>query len=90
MHARPEDGSSKKRVALTEMQAGQTGTVVEVAGGCGLSGRLDAMGIRPGRKITKISGMVLRGAVTLQVDSTKLGVGFGMASRILVEVDVPS
>lgn len=50
--------------------------------------RLEALGIRPGKKVTKISSMLFRGPVTLRVDSTQVAIGFGMANRILVEVDI--
>ncbi len=47
--------------------------------------RLSALGIRPGKRITKISAMLMRGPVTVQVDRAQVAVGFGMASRIIVE-----
>ena len=76
-----------KHLTLSKMAAGQSGIVVEILGGQGVTRRLEAMGIRRGRKVVKISSMLLRGAVTLQVDSTRLAIGFGMANKILVDVD---
>jgi len=76
-----------KQVTLRQMDAGQRGTVLRVDGGMGLMSRLSAMGIRPGKKITKISSMLMRGPVTVQVGNTRLAIGFGMASRILVELE---
>lgn len=49
--------------------------------------RLNAMGIRPGKQITKVSSMFMRGPVTIQVDNAQLALGFGMARRILVELE---
>ncbi len=49
--------------------------------------RLNAMGIRPGKKITKISSMFMRGPVTLQVGRMQAAIGHGMAAKIVVEVD---
>ena len=49
--------------------------------------RLDALGIRPGKRITKVGSMFMRGPVTVQVDRAQVAVGFGMASRIIVELD---
>jgi len=68
------------------MRTGQTGTVVEIFGGRGLIRRLEALGIRPGKKVTKISSTLFRGPVTLRVDNAQVAVGFGMANRIIVEV----
>lgn len=77
----------EKQVHLSEMYPGQNGRVVNIEGGAGLVSRLGAMGIRPGRKITKLSSMLMRGPVTVQVGSTRLAIGFGMASKITVELD---
>jgi ferrous iron transport protein A len=44
------------------------------------------MGIRPGKRVTKVSSMLMRGPVTVQVDGTQLAMGFGMARRIIVEL----
>jgi len=68
------------------MQAGQSGKVVEIQGGHGMVNRLSALGIRPGKRITKVGSMLMRGPVTIQVDRAQVAVGFGMASRIIVEV----
>jgi ferrous iron transport protein A len=69
------------------MRTGQTGTVVGVMGGHGLIRRLDALGIRPGRKVTKLSSTLFSGPVILRVDNTQVAVGFGMARKIIVETD---
>ncbi len=76
-----------KQMNLSQMYPGQSGRVVRVDGGVGLVNRLSAMGIRPGRRITKVSSMLMRGPVTVQLGSTRLAIGFGMASRILVELE---
>jgi ferrous iron transport protein A len=76
-----------EQLTLAEMRTGQTGTVVGVMGGHGLIRRLDALGIRPGRKVTKLSSTLFRGPIILRVNSTQVAVGFGMARKIIVEVD---
>jgi ferrous iron transport protein A len=75
------------QLTLAEMKAGQTGIVVGVLGGHGLIQRLDALGIRPGRKVTKLSSTLFRGPVTLRVNNSQVAVGFGMARKIIVEVE---
>jgi ferrous iron transport protein A len=79
--------NQKGQLTLAEMKTGQTGTVVGVLGGRGLIQRLDALGIRPGKKVTKVSSTLFRGPVMLRVNSTQVAVGFGMARKIVVEVD---
>lgn len=80
-------GNGARQVTLVEMGSGESGTVVGIAGGRGLIRRLDALGIRPGKRITKISSMLFHGPVTLKVDNAQIAIGFGMARRIMVEVD---
>ena len=77
----------EKQLPLIRMHPGQSGTVVQIQGGHGLVNRLSAMGVRPGKKITKVSSMLMRGPVTVQVDRFQVAIGFGMAKRIIVEPD---
>jgi ferrous iron transport protein A len=77
----------RKQVTLTKMQRGQNGRVLQVGGGRGLTNRLAALGIMPGKRITKISSMLMRGPVTIEVDRVQVAIGFGMASRIIIELD---
>ena len=76
-----------KQIALSQMQAGQSGIVVQVHGGRGLISRLSALGIRPGQRVTKFSSMFMRGPVTIQVGNAQVAIGFGMANRIIIELD---
>ena len=76
-----------EQLTLAQMRTGQTGTVVGVLGGPGLVRRLDGLGIRPGKKVTKLSSALFRGPVILRADSMQVAVGFGMARRIIVELD---
>ncbi len=72
---------------LSRMGAGQCGTVVEIKGGHGLARRLEALGIRPGKRVRKLSSMLFRGPVMVRVDNLQVAIGFGMASRVMVELD---
>ena len=73
-------------VDLTQLKAGQKGTVVAIDGGIGVVSKLSGMGLRPGKKITKISAQFIRGPQVVAVGHTKIAVGFGMGRKILVEV----
>ncbi|MFC1873644.1 ferrous iron transport protein A [Chloroflexota bacterium] len=72
---------------LLQMRGNQSGTVVQVEGGRGPVDRLSAMGIRPGKRITKVGSMAMRGPVTIEVDRVQIAIGFGMAKKITVELD---
>ena len=72
-------------MSLSHMRPGQSGLIVEIKGGFGLINRLNALGILPGKRVTKISAMIARGPVTIEVDRVQIAIGFGMAKRIIVE-----
>jgi len=79
--------NGRNQVTVSQMRAGQSGRVVGIMGGRGLVNRLNSLGIRPGKRITKVSAMFMRGPVTLQIDRAQVAIGFGMARKILVEVE---
>jgi ferrous iron transport protein A len=76
----------RNRISLARMQAGQRGRIVEINGGQGLINRLEAIGIREGREIKKISKQWMKGPVLLQHGNSQIALGFGMASKVLVEI----
>ena len=82
--------SDEKQVTLVQMQSGQSGAVVEILGGRTATNRLSALGIRPGKRITKVSSMFMRGPVTVQVNRTQVAIGFRIANRVIVELDQKS
>ena len=72
---------------MAQMASGQKGKIVEISGGVRLIRRLEALGIRKGKEIKKVSKQLMRGPVLLQHDNTQTAIGCGMASRILVEIE---
>jgi len=70
---------------LTQLEAGETGVVVDIHGGYGLAHRLESLGIRVGKKVTKVSSQLMRGPVTVRIDSSQVAMGFGTAKKIIVE-----
>lgn len=78
--------SDEKLVSLDQMKAGQSGIIIGIDGGHGMVMRLNTMGIIPGKKITKISSQLMRGPVMIEVDRTRVALGFGMARRILLQL----
>jgi len=76
-----------KQTTLAGMSTGQSSVVVQIQGGHGLVNRLNSLGIRPGKRIIKVSSMLMRGPVTIEVDRVQVAIGFGMARRIIVELD---
>jgi len=70
---------------LTLMKEGERGKVVEIQGGWGLLKKLDALGIRIGTEVMKVSSQIMRGPVIVRVGNTQVAIGFGMATRVVVE-----
>ena len=89
--------NQKSQITVCQMRPGQSGTVVQILEGHGYHrgrgyghgfvDRLHSLGIRPGVRIIKVSAMFMRGPVTLQVGRAQVAIGFGMARKILVEVE---
>jgi len=76
-----------RKIDLTMMKAGTRGTIAQIKGGRWLKMRLNSLGIRSGVKITKISSQLLRGPVTIGMGNTQVAIGFGMARKIIVELE---
>ena len=74
-------------VTLAQLKSGQSSTVVDIQGGRRMADRLNALGIIPGKKITKTSAMLMRGPVTINVDRVEVAIGFGMANKVIVRPD---
>jgi ferrous iron transport protein A len=77
---------TKARLPLCNMRNGQMGTVVEINGGIGIVSKLDSLGIRMGVSVIKKSALIARGPLVVQVHGTEIAMGYGMASKIVVEV----
>ncbi len=78
---------NKNLIPLTRMKPGQSGLVCKIQGGFGMINRLNALGIVTGKKVTKISSMIARGPVTIEVDRVQVAIGFSMAGRILIDLN---
>lgn len=74
-------------IDLTQMQPGENGIIEEIHGGYGLIRKLQSMGMRQGKKITKVSSHFWRGPQTVEIGNLQIAIGFGMARRIMVKVE---
>ena len=74
------------KIDLTQLQPGETGIVEEMQGGHGFIGKLQSIGVRSGKRITKVSSHFWRGPQTVEVDNIRIAIGFGMAKKIMVAV----
>jgi ferrous iron transport protein A len=71
---------------LTRMKSGESGIVTDLRGGHGMLTRLDALGVRRGVTLTKVSGQFMHGPVIVRIGTMQVAIGFGMARHVLVEI----
>jgi len=69
------------------MPTGQVGVVSRLMGGRAFFRHLESLGIRPGKKVTKLSSVFKHGPVILEVDRARVAVGHGMARKIEVTLE---
>jgi Fe2+ transport system protein FeoA len=72
--------------SLVEMKPGQVGVITALRGGPGFTDKLGQIGLRRGKTVKKLSSMFNRGPVAVCIDNFQIAVGYGKASRIMVEV----
>ncbi|MFZ5899667.1 MAG: FeoA family protein [Bacillota bacterium] len=77
----------QNRMTLTRLKPGQTGTVIDILGGRSIHDRLCALGIHRGKKVTKVSSMYLHGPVVVDLQHSKIALGFNLADKVVVEVE---
>ena len=70
---------------LTQIPEGEKAVIKSINGGFGVLRKLNALGIKEGKEIKKISTGIARGPVVLQCGNTQLAIGFGMAQKIIVK-----
>ncbi len=71
---------------LVNLKPGKQAVVASIQGGFGAIRRLDAMGIRPGIRLRKISAQPFGGPVTVEINGGQVALGDGLARKILVNV----
>jgi ferrous iron transport protein A len=74
------------KIDLTQLQEGESGSVMEIQGGYGLHRRLESLGIRVGKRVTKVSSQLMRGPITLRVDNSQVALGYGLAKKIILKI----
>jgi ferrous iron transport protein A len=78
--------NEKKQQSLTELEDGQTAVIVTVLGGKMLTKRLADLGITSGTEIKIIRKTLFSGPVQVEVAGSRLVLGWGLASKVMVEL----
>jgi ferrous iron transport protein A len=71
---------------LSDLTDGQTGIIVSIAGGKKAAKRLADLGLAPGTVIKVLRKALFSGPVQIEVCGSKLVLGRGLVSKILVEL----
>lgn len=78
--------NSNKVMSLTMLEDNQTGIIVTIQGGEKAAKRLADLGLTPGTEITVTGRTFFSGPVRIDVFGSKLVLGRGLASKIMVEI----
>ncbi len=71
--------------SLIELDLKEEAEVVAFNGSSLMNRRLEGMGIRQGKKISRISSQYIRGPVIISVDGHQAAMGRGMATKLIVK-----
>ena len=77
---------TKHILPLAQMEIDQQGIISALNGGANFNARLQALNLRIGKRIKKISSSPFRGPVVVEVDNARVALGHGMAGKVMVEV----
>ncbi|HSL85923.1 MAG TPA: FeoA family protein [Bacteroidales bacterium] len=75
---------NNSNLVLTGMKDGQAGIIVSVTGGHNATKRLADLGLSPGTRIRLMRKALFSGPVQVDVNGSRLVLGWGLASKIIV------
>ncbi len=70
---------------LITLKKGEQARVTGFAGGHLMRIRLESMGIRPGKIVSRISSQLLGGPLIVSIDRRQTAMGRNMASMVIIE-----
>jgi len=73
-------------ISLADLENGQTGIIISMHDGKKASKRLADLGLKPGTEITVRNRTLFSGPVQIEVNGSKLVLGRGLATKIIVEL----
>lgn len=78
--------NKKSEITLNELEDGQIANIISVLGGKILTKRLADLGITSGTEVKVIRRTLFSGPVQVEVAGSRLVLGWGLASKIMVEL----
>ena len=77
--------NSNGLITLAELEFNVTGIVKKIDAGRKATQRLSGLGITPGVELIKLRSAPFQGPVEIQIRGTRLGLGHGLAIKIIVQ-----
>ncbi len=74
----------RDKISLSELEDGQSGIIVSIIGGRGMTKRLADLGLTTGTMIKVIRRTLFSGPVQIEVCGSRLVLGRGLALKIIV------
>ena len=78
------DSAGRKKLSLRDLANGEEGQITALPSAEGCAERLEALGLRSGKIVKKVSGMPFHGPVTLLLEGRQIAIGWRLSSGILV------
>lgn len=69
---------------LTTLHDGERAVIDDILGGMQMRARLENMGLRPGKSVTKLSSMPSGGPIMVECGGTRVALGRGIAQHVRV------
>lgn len=73
-------------IYLSDLKEGQRGVIAGIAGGSHAAKRLADLGLSPGAEVEMLSSTFFSGPIQVYVCGSKLVIGRGLASKIIVNL----
>lgn len=70
---------------LINLANNEEGFILSIEGGYSARAKLESLGIRPGKKIRKMSSQIFKGPVVIDIDGREIALGHGLAHKILIK-----
>jgi len=70
---------------LVNLTNNEEGFILSIEGGRNAISKLETLGIRPGKKIRKMSSQIFKGPVVIEIDGRDIALGYGLANKVLIK-----
>jgi len=70
---------------LVNLTNNEEGLILSIEGGRAARAKLEALGIRPGKKIRKMSSQIFKGPVVIEINGRDIALGYGLANKVIVK-----